>query len=87
LVEVVFSVASGVEQDKDVEAIGGADLLVMLLMALGAALCIGNLSALVNPRRVRKAGELKRAPRGRSLLMAGCGLLVFIWGLASLITK
>jgi hypothetical protein len=76
---------AGVRQDGDMEAVGGPDLLVMLLMALGAALFVGNLGALTKPRRVRTAGELKRAPKGRSLLMAGCGLLVFVWGLASLL--
>jgi hypothetical protein len=70
-----------------VEAIGGPDLLVLLVMALGAALFVGNVGALSRPRRARRPGELRQAPKGRSLLMAGCGLLVFVWGLASLLTN
>jgi hypothetical protein len=66
---------------------GGSELLVMIVMALGLALCVGNLGALTRPRRQRRPGELKRAPRGRSLGMAALGLLVFVWGLASLLSR
>jgi hypothetical protein len=76
-----------IRQDVAVEAVGGPELLVLLVMALGAALCLGNLAALTRTRRVRRKGELVRAPRGRSLLMAACGLLVFVWGLATLLTN
>jgi hypothetical protein len=67
--------------------LGGGELLVMLTMALGLALCVGNLGALVKPRRQLRAGELRRAPRRRSLGMAAIGLLVFVWGLASLLNR
>jgi hypothetical protein len=63
---------------------GGPNLLVMLVMALGLALCVGNLAALSRPRRAARPGELAKAPRKRSLGMAAVGLLVFVWGLASL---
>ncbi len=64
--------------------LGGPNLLVLLVMALGLALCVGNLAALSRPRRGVRPGELRQAPRGRSLAMAAVGLLVFLWGLASL---
>ncbi len=67
--------------------LGGANLLVMLVMALGLALCVGNLAALSRPRRGRRPGELAKAPRRRSLGMAAVGLLVFVWGLASLSSR
>ncbi len=67
--------------------LGGANLLVMLVMALGLALCVGNLAALTRPRRALRPGELRRAPRRRSLAMASVGLLVFVWGLASLTSR
>jgi hypothetical protein len=59
----------------------------MIVMALGLALCVGNIGALSRPRRVAKQGELQRAPRGRSLAMAAVGFIVFVWGLATLLTK
>ncbi len=67
--------------------LGGSELLVMLVMALGLALFVGNLGALTRPRRQARPGELRKAPRGRSLGMAGVGLLVFVWGLASLVSR
>jgi hypothetical protein len=67
--------------------LGGSELLVMIVMALGLALCVGSLGALTRPRREARPGELRKAPRGRSLAMAAMGLLVFVWGLASLLSR
>jgi hypothetical protein len=67
--------------------LGGKELLVFIVMALGAAFAVGNLGALVKPRRQGRPGELKRAPRQRSLGMAALGILIFIWGLATLLTQ
>jgi hypothetical protein len=67
--------------------LGGSELLVMIVMALGLALCVGNVGALSRPRRVSKPGELPRAPKQRSLIMAAVGLLVFVWGLATLLSR
>jgi hypothetical protein len=64
----------------------GDDLLQWLLLALGGALFAGNLMAVVRPpERQREAGNLERAPVGRSLVFAGVGLVAAIWALASLL--
>lgn len=62
----------------------GDDLLAWLLLALGGALLVGNALALARPPQQGKPGELSKAPVGRSLLMAGIGLVATIWALASL---
>jgi hypothetical protein len=63
----------------------GDDLLPLLVLALGAALVVGNGLALVRPPRQAKPGELSRAPVGRSLTMLVIGLFAAVWALASLI--
>ena len=63
----------------------GADLLAYLVLAVGAALFVGNLLALLKPPAAVRDGEAARAPVGRSLVMAGLGLVGAIWGLASLV--
>jgi hypothetical protein len=63
----------------------GEDLLAYLVLALGAALFVGNLAAVLRPPQQAKDGELPRAPVGRSLLMAGLGLVGALWALASLV--
>ena len=68
----------------------GEDLLVYLVLAFGAALFVGNIAALLRPPTAREgddgeAGEPVRAPVGRSLVMAGLGLLGAVWALASLV--
>lgn len=65
----------------------GDDLIVWLLLALGGALFAGNVMALVRPpERPRDAGDLERAPRGRSIAMAAVGFVVALAALAALIT-
>ena len=63
----------------------GDDLLAYLVLALGAALFVGNLMALVKPPP-RKEGDLEKAPIGRSVLMGLIGLVAAVWSLASLLT-
>ncbi len=63
----------------------GDNLLAWLTLALGGALCVGNVLALVRPPERPKEGELRRAPVGRSLLMALVGFIAAVWGLASLV--
>lgn len=62
----------------------GEDLLAWLLLALGGALFVGNVLAVVRPPHAPKEGELARAPMARSLVMAVAGLVAAIWALASL---
>ena len=62
----------------------GDDLLPYLVLALGGALFVGNILAVVRPPARPREGELERAPVGRSLLMAGLGLVTALWAVASL---
>ena len=65
----------------------GDDLIVWLLLALGGALFVGNVLALVNPpARPKTEGDLSRAPRGRSIAMAAVGFVVALAALASLVS-
>jgi hypothetical protein len=65
----------------------GDDLIVWLTLALGGALLLGNVLALLKPPPRPKPGELARAPRGRSLLMALVGFLAAVWALGSIVAK
>lgn len=64
----------------------GEDLLPLLVLALGAAMVVGNGLALVRPPVSPKDGELDRAPAGRSLVMIAVGLVAVVWALASLVS-
>jgi hypothetical protein len=65
----------------------GDDLLAWLVLAIGGALLIGNVAAIVRPPDVpREEGALERAPLVRSLVMAVVGLLAAVWALASLVS-
>jgi hypothetical protein len=64
----------------------GDDLIVWILLALGGALFVGNVLALVNPpERPRQEGDLVRAPRARSIAMASIGFVVAVAALGALI--
>jgi hypothetical protein len=63
----------------------GEDLLPWLTLALGAALALGTLLALVRPPDDPEEGDLERPPLARSLVMIGVGALAALWGAASLL--
>ena len=63
----------------------GEDLLAYLVLAVGGALCVGNVLALVRPPEDRAEGDLERAPVGRSIAMAVIGGIAALWALGSLI--
>ncbi|MGI9054105.1 MAG: hypothetical protein ACR2HQ_15920 [Ilumatobacteraceae bacterium] len=64
----------------------GDDLLAWLVLALGGALLVGNVLAIVRPpQRPQEEGALERAPIARSAVMAAIGLVAAIWAVASLI--
>ncbi len=64
----------------------GQDLLGWLVFAFGAAMCVGNVLAIVRPPAERRdVTDLERAPVGRSIIMAIGGSLAALWALASLI--
>jgi hypothetical protein len=64
----------------------GDDLLAWLVLALGGALLVGNVLAIVRPpAEPREEHALERAPIVRSAVMAAVGLLATVWALASLV--
>lgn len=73
----------------------GDNLLVYLVLALGGALAVGNIAALVKPPQknekptVKDDGEentdLAKAPIARSLVMAIIGATAAVWAIASLV--
>ena len=65
----------------------GKDLLAWLVLALGGALLVGNVLAVVRPPETKRMDEdLEKAPPARSLGMALVGLVAAIWALASLLS-
>jgi len=63
----------------------GDDLLAWLVLALGGALFVGNLLAILRPPPRAKEGDLRRAPVARSLFMAAIGFVAALWALGSLV--
>jgi drug/metabolite transporter (DMT)-like permease len=63
----------------------GGDPLPWLVLAIGAALSLGTVFALVRGEGDPDEGELARPPLTRSLVMIGIGALAAVWALASLI--
>ena len=64
----------------------GDDLLAWLVLALGGALLVGNVMAIVRPpAEPKEDNALERAPIARSAVMAAIGLLATVWALASLL--
>ena len=63
---------------------GGADLLPLLVLAMGGALSVGNVLALIRPPAQTKDGELSKAPAGRSIVMMVVGVVAAIWAIATL---
>lgn len=72
-------------QESDGPVFLGEDLLAYLVLALGAALFVGNLLAVVKPPERPKEGDLGRAPTARSVAMAVVGLVAAVWAVASLV--
>jgi hypothetical protein len=64
----------------------GENLLAWLVLALGGALFVGNLLAVVKPpETARTETDLPKAPVGRSVAMALVGLVAAVWAIASLL--
>lgn len=67
------------------------EVLRELFVAIGAALFVGNLFALLrrrapaSPARSEEGQALPRAPVGRTLVYMALGLLMAFWGVASLL--
>lgn len=63
----------------------GDNLLPLLVLALGGALAIGTVVALVRPPKNPKTGDLQRPPLARSIVMIALGSIAAIWGIASIL--
>ena len=63
----------------------GNNLLPFLVLALGGAMFVGNVLAIVRPPAQLKENDMPRAPVRRSLFMAVIGLVAAVWALASLL--
>ena len=63
----------------------GGDPLPWLVLAVGAALGLGTIFALVRGEGDPDEGELARPPLARSIVMIAIGLLAAVWAAASLI--
>jgi hypothetical protein len=74
----------------------GDNIIVYLVLALGGALAVGNVAALVRPPSNEKKtdtkkkddeenSDLAKAPVVRSLIMAIIGATAAVWAIASLI--
>ena len=61
-------------------------LLGWLILALGGALFVGNLLAIVKPPPAPKEGDLPRAPLSRSIFMGALGFIAAFWALATLLS-
>ena len=65
--------------------LGGPDILAYLVLALGAAMAVGSVLALVRPPEARQEGDLEQAPVARSLLFVALGLVAAVWAIASIV--
>ena len=65
--------------------LGGPELLAYLVLAIGAAMAVGSIAAVVRPPSSTEEGDLARAPLGRSLVFALVGVVASVWALGSLI--
>jgi hypothetical protein len=66
--------------------LGGPDLLRYLVLALGGALVVGNVLALVRPPDRPNEGELDKAPVARTIVMAVVGGIAALWAIATLLS-
>jgi hypothetical protein len=64
----------------------GEDLLAWLVLAIGGALAVGTVLALVRPPKEHESGDLNRPPMARSVVMIALGTIAAVWGLASLLS-
>ncbi|MCH1513014.1 MAG: hypothetical protein P8J01_07510 [Acidimicrobiales bacterium] len=65
----------------------GENLIVLLALAFGGALAVGNFMALVNTRGAPKDSDYERPPLGRTVVMIVVGLVVSLWAIVSLISS
>lgn len=83
-VELVASAASSAmsvtAEDSGASLLLGDDFFPWIVLALGAAMVVGNVLALVRP-----PADGGKAPVGRAAAMIAVGVVAAVWGAASLI--
>ena len=67
--------------------LGGPDLLRYLVLAMGGALLVGNVMALVRPPEKAQEGDLDKAPVARSVAMAALGGVAVLWAIATMVAS
>ncbi|CAN5830375.1 hypothetical protein BH24ACT2_BH24ACT2_17180 [soil metagenome] len=65
----------------------GDNILAQLVLALGGAMAVGSILALVRPPAQRRGdADLTRAPIARSVAMIAVGLIAALWAVVTLAT-
>lgn len=65
----------------------GEDIMAWLILALGGALAVGNVMAIIKPPTAQKEeSDLRQAPLVRSVGMALVGMVAALWALFSLVS-
>ena len=77
--------AATLAQTSETAPFLGEDLIPYLVLALGAALLVGNVAAMARPRRAGDGGDMVRAPLWRAVPLALVGLVAAIWAVATLL--
>ena len=62
-------------------------ILAEIIMALGGALLVANIWALIRPKVRPDQKPVRPVSRGRAITNALIGLVVLVWGFASFITR
>ena len=84
-VEVGRMVAS-VVLAQDTPVFLGEDIMAWMVLAIGGAMAVGNLLAIVRPPDDRRNDDdLERAPVARSIVFIVVGVVAAVWALGSLI--
>ncbi len=70
------------------ELLGLDDLLAQMILAVGAAMVLGNTFAIIQHARGRHpAGSTGEFRAGRAWWLLAVGALITLWGIASLVTS
>lgn len=85
MVEILSASSAGVLAADGGTMFLGDDLIPYLVLAVGGALLVGNLAAMVRPRHVGEGGKPVRASARRAVPLALVGLVAAIWALATLL--
>jgi hypothetical protein len=71
---------------QDTPVFLGEDIMAWMVLAIGAAMAVGNLLAIVRPPDDRRSDDdLERAPVARSIVFIVVGVVAALWALGSLI--